>query len=631
MTRKINEYSEDVPVPREQRTAKSPEEEAQGKRTEMVDLLKSMSNALDALVYYATPSRGIAKPGIEKSIGSSLTQLGGMSETQIKGSELKQIVSEELSKILNEQGNPAYLSTPGNPVDRDGDGYPDHYDTRGQGVGWPGDGNTGRSGYNAKKAMRAQRRKYKGIPLPPASVTPNEENPLFVTNTPAAPAGAAQGPIAPAPDLGDTPAAPPPAAPLNDSLAAGMFHQQLALDNSDPSWSAYLGSKKAQESGAKGAAAENTRTGAYGLFQVMPNNWEPWRKEAEKKYGMPEGSLADRDSEQNQYLVSRAKMQDYYDEFVEYEGDSPTGNVWGDIAAAWYTGGSRVRRAHRAKRAQNAGQEPSKADVRTLAWLQKMGKGDGIEKGVGKGEPWVGQYVDDVVRRMEKVGGDSSMLASGSMLVPDYEATMEERPMYMGDEEPPRMIHVPGRGYVALSDLQDEKEAEEIQFQPALIDAIAGDFQEPMGSDEIAQLTALGMLDDESGDTEVVDAGYGPAEPVEHDSEPLGGDWTLPPEKPSAPAAAEYVGTPPPTEASTDTRWKDADTQDALARTPDTDRGPTAGGWCAEGEIQIQGQCVNIAQMLSGLGENKQNLKELVKEEIKQLIISKNLDLKGNK
>ena len=74
----------------------------------------------------------------------------------------------------------------------------------------------------------------------------------------------------------------------------------------------------------------------------------------------------------------------------------------------------------------------------------------------------------------------------------------------------------------------------------------------------------------------------------------------------------------------------DADTQDALARTPDTGTRRSTGGWCAEGEIQIQGQCVNISQMLSGLAENKQNLKELVKEEIKQLIISKSLDLKGN-
>jgi hypothetical protein len=468
--------------------------------------------------------------------------------------------------------------------------------------------------------MRAQHRKYKDIPLPPLSATPNEEDPLFVSDTPTPPAGPTPGPITPAPDLGDAsvapPAVPPTEAPLEDSPVANAFRQQLALDNSDPSWSAYIGSKKEQESGAKGAAAENTRTGAYGLFQIMKPNWEPWRKETERKYGLPEGSLADRKDAQNQYLVSRAKMQDYYDEFVQYGDDSPTGSVWGDVAAAWYTGGSRVRRAHRAKKATNTGQEPSRADARTLAWLQKMGKGDGIEKGVGKGEPWVGQYVDDVVRRMEKVGGDSSMLASSSMLVPDHEATIVDQPFVgPGEAEPPRMIHVPGRGFVAADDLETEKAAEEIQFQPALADASGADFVQPTDPDTVApmeqeridQLVALGMLDDE--DTTVADADYGSDDPP------------------------EYVGTPPPPEEPADTRWKDADTQDALASTPDTDtdRRGSAGGWCAEGEIQIQGQCVNIAQMLSGLAENKQNLKELVKEEIKQLIISKNLDLKGNK
>ena len=624
MARKINEYSEQIPDPREQRTAKSPEDEAQDKRGEMVDLLKSMSNALDALVYYATPSRGIAKPGIEKSIGSSITQLGGMSETQIKGSELKQIVAEELSKILNEQGNPAYLSTPGNPVDRDGDGYPDHYDTRGAGVSMPGEeGNR----YNARKAMRAQRRKYPDIPLPPVSVTPNEDNPIFVSADAAAPAGPAPGPITPQPDLGSKPpdqitdpaAIMTPASVMADTPVAAMFRRQVALDNQDPSWSAYLGSKQAQESGSKGASAENRRTKAYGLFQVMPNNWEPWRKEAEKKYGLPEGSLADRKNAQNQYLVSRAKMQDYYDEFAEYGDDSPTGSVWGDIAAAWYTGGRRVRGAHRAKKAMNAGEKPSGSDAWNLSWLQKMGKGDGVEKGVGKNEPWVGQYVDDVVKRMAKVGGNPDILASVSMLAPDYENQMQEMPPAEAGDEPPQMMHVPGRGFVAVDDLEAEKEAEEIQFQPVIIDTVADDFVEPHDSENVARRIALGMLEPEEGpdtpDTAAVDVNYGGGTPVQYD--------TVPPVEP-----AEYVGTPPPPAAPA----MDADTQDALVRTPDTDdsRRGSAASWCPEGEIQIQGQCVNIAQLLGGLAENKQNLKELVKEEIKQLIISKNLDLKGN-
>ena len=746
MSRKIKEYAGEPAAGREPRTAKSPEEEAQDKRSEMVDLLKSMSNALDALVYYATPSRGIAKPGVEKSIGSSLTQLGsvseakqvvkeqqvnwrdhigtrfnavadnpleafalgtepyeievtdqgfkvvavpsdkykkhlnktftpptegaqpsrfwstgmrelsqhlnppaapatdtadtGVRETQIKGSELKRIVAEELAQLLNEQGNPAYLSTPGNPVDRDGDGYPDHYDTRGGGVIMPGEeGNR----YDASKAMRAQRRKYPGIPLPPRSVTPNEDNPLFVSDDPVE-AGPAPGPITPQPDLGTAPAPPiTDAAEVEDSsdlrvAVENMFRRQLAIDNEDPSWSAYLGSKQAQESGSKGAGAENERTKAYGLFQIMPNNWEPWRKEAEARYGLPEGSLADRKNAQNQYLVSRAKMQDYYDEFVQYGDDSPTGSVWGDLAAAWYTGGRRVRRAHKAKKAQNAGQDPSAADARALRWLNRMGKGLHSTKKNPKGEPYVGQYVDDVTRRMARAGGDPAVLASSSMLVPDHDAAIEEVPLNTDDI--PLMVHVPGRGFVAVDDLEAEKEVADIQFQDNIIDTVAGGFMEPHDSETVKQRIALGMID--PADDAVADAS--PVQTVE--PQPFGAD--VPPPSAYTPEPSEPVawaggadddgdGIPNSIDADTATGGApqmDADTQDALARAPsqsDSDRGLGAGGWCAEGEIQIQGQCVSIAQMLQGLSENKQNLKELVKEEIEQLIISKNLNLKGIK
>tara|TARA_R110001583_G_scaffold193127_1_gene360805 strand:- start:242 stop:868 length:627 start_codon:yes stop_codon:yes gene_type:complete len=208
--------------------------------------------------------------------------------------------------------------------------------------------------------------------------------------------------------------------------------------------------------------------------------------------------------------------------------------------------------------------------------------------------------------------------------------------MYVGSEEPPQMVHVPGRGFVAVDDLQDEKEAEEIQFQPMAANIEGTDFADPeayapMGQKEIDQLVALGMLDNEgpdAPDTVTGHANYGGGAPVQYDTGPpaettqaLGHDHVQKPIEPT-----EYVGTPPPPPSTE----MDADTQDALARTPDTGTRRSTGGWCAEGEIQIQGQCVNISQMLSGLAENKQNLKELVKEEIKQLIISKSLDLKGN-
>ena len=46
MTRKINEYSEDIPVPREQRAAKTPEQEAQEKRSEMICLRVCLTHSM---------------------------------------------------------------------------------------------------------------------------------------------------------------------------------------------------------------------------------------------------------------------------------------------------------------------------------------------------------------------------------------------------------------------------------------------------------------------------------------------------------------------------------------------------------------------------------------------------------
>jgi len=85
MSNKINEYHDD-PGPGRKESIKDP-------NREVIDLLKSMNNALDALVYYATPSRGPGDHrGLEKSIGSVLTKLGNIKE--IKGSDPKQRVEE---------------------------------------------------------------------------------------------------------------------------------------------------------------------------------------------------------------------------------------------------------------------------------------------------------------------------------------------------------------------------------------------------------------------------------------------------------------------------------------------------------------------------------------------------------
>ena len=73
--------------------------------------------------------------------------------------------------------------------------------------------------------------------------------------------------------------------------------------------------------------AQNSRTGAYGKFQIMPSNWSAWSKEA----GL--GANAPRTPE-NQEKVARFKMLQYYRQFGSWEA----------VAVAWFAGPGRAQR-----------------------------------------------------------------------------------------------------------------------------------------------------------------------------------------------------------------------------------------------------------------------------------------------
>lgn len=73
-------------------------------------------------------------------------------------------------------------------------------------------------------------------------------------------------------------------------------------------------------------------SGAYGLFQIMPENWPSWAKEA----GLPSDAPQ---TAENQRIVARHKMLEYYNEF---------GN-WRDVAIAWYGGPKAVGYSEEAK------------------------------------------------------------------------------------------------------------------------------------------------------------------------------------------------------------------------------------------------------------------------------------------
>lgn len=93
----------------------------------------------------------------------------------------------------------------------------------------------------------------------------------------------------------------------------------LRTESGESELDAFMNAIMMQESGGDPNAV-NVDSGAQGLFQIMPENWPQWAREA----GV---DPADR-SPANQKRVARFKMAEYYKSF---------GN-WRDVAISWYAG-----------------------------------------------------------------------------------------------------------------------------------------------------------------------------------------------------------------------------------------------------------------------------------------------------
>ena len=123
-----------------------------------------------------------------------------------------------------------------------------------------------------------------------------------------------------------------------------------------------------QESGGS-PTAQNSRTGAYGTFQIMPSNWPSWAQEA----GLPADAPQ---TPENQTRVAKAKIQQYYNKF---------GN-WGDVASAWYSGQPlSAYDANALNRKQGNGDEPSIAEY-TNSVLARAG-GDAVTTPTSTAKP----------------------------------------------------------------------------------------------------------------------------------------------------------------------------------------------------------------------------------------------------
>ncbi len=116
----------------------------------------------------------------------------------------------------------------------------------------------------------------------------------------------------------------------------------------------FKGALLGQESGGN-YEAENGRTGAYGGYQIMPDNWPSWSENA----GL---SGAEPTPENQEYVVDH-KLQEYYSQF---------GN-WRDVAIAWYAG-------------------PGAVNNPQYNYDRKQGNGD---------EPSINEYADSVIAKMQ--------------------------------------------------------------------------------------------------------------------------------------------------------------------------------------------------------------------------------------
>ena len=125
-----------------------------------------------------------------------------------------------------------------------------------------------------------------------------------------------------------------------------------------------------QESGGN-YNAQNGRTGAFGKYQIMPDNWAPWAKEA----GLPEGA---EQTPENQEIVAKYKLGQYFDQY------GPEGAL-----VAWYSGPAN---AERWANGENT-------DVWGRSWDAKNGNGD---------EPSIREYVQQALGRVGATPGSSN-------------------------------------------------------------------------------------------------------------------------------------------------------------------------------------------------------------------------------
>lgn len=148
-----------------------------------------------------------------------------------------------------------------------------------------------------------------------------------------------------------------------------------------------------QESGGN-YSAQNGRTGAFGKYQIMPENWPSWAQEAGLSADAPQ-------TPENQEIVAKYKLGQYYDELgpegalVAWYAGYQNGERWRDGAQDAIGAGGHY--SWDAK--QGNGDEPS---VREYV-QEALGRAGGAERAVSAYDP---EKRDRLMKLIEAKGGD---------------------------------------------------------------------------------------------------------------------------------------------------------------------------------------------------------------------------------
>ena len=148
-----------------------------------------------------------------------------------------------------------------------------------------------------------------------------------------------------------------------------------------------------QESGGN-YSAQNGRTGAFGKYQIMPENWSSWAQEAGLSADAPQ-------TPENQEIVAKYKLGQYYDELgpegalVAWYAGYQNGERWRDGAQDAIGAGGHYSWDAR----QGNGDEPS---VREYV-QEALGRAGGAEQTVSAYDP---EKRDRLMKLIEAKGGD---------------------------------------------------------------------------------------------------------------------------------------------------------------------------------------------------------------------------------